>query len=90
MVELTDKVLTAIAFVMTVEADIVEFRVSVLPVMVEKKMTLVDIVFALIEEAVIVELTDNVLTAIAFVMTVEADIVEFRVSVLPVMVENMI
>ncbi len=38
MVEFTVKVLTAIAFVMTVEADIVEFKVSVLPVMVEKKI----------------------------------------------------
>jgi hypothetical protein len=44
----------------------------------------------LIEEANIVELTDNVLTAIALVMTVEADIVEFNIIVLPVIVENRI
>ena len=38
MVELTDKVLTAIAFVITVEADMVEFSVNVLPVMVENRI----------------------------------------------------
>lgn len=45
-------------------------------------------VFALIDDANMVELTDRVLTAIAFVMTVEADIVEFNIIVLPVMVEK--
>ena len=49
-----------------------------------------DIVFVLIDEANMVELTDKVLTAIAFVITVEADIVEFNVNVFPVMVENRI
>ena len=88
IVELTDKVLTAIAFVITVEADMVEFSVNVLPVIVEKTIWLVDIVFVLIDEANIVEFTDKVLTAIAFVITVEADMVEFRVSVLPVMLEK--
>jgi hypothetical protein len=38
MVEFTDKVLTAIAFVMTVEADIVEFNTIVFPVMLEKEI----------------------------------------------------
>jgi hypothetical protein len=42
------------------------------------------------EEAVMVEFTVNVLTAIAFVMTVEADMVEFNIIVLPVIVENAI
>jgi hypothetical protein len=42
------------------------------------------------DDADIVELTDKVLTAIAFVITVEADIVEFNTIVLPVMVENTI
>ena len=88
IVELTDKVLTAIAFVMTVEADIVEFNIIVLPVIVEKTIWLVDIVFVLIDDANIVELTDKVLTAIAFVITVEADIVEFNTIVLPVMLEK--
>ena len=47
-------------------------------------------VFALIDEAYIVELTVKVLTAIAFVMTVDADMVEFKVSVFPVIVEKRI
>jgi hypothetical protein len=47
-------------------------------------------VFVLIDEANIVELTDRVLTAIAFVITVEADIVEFNTIVFPVMVEKVI
>ena len=38
IVEFTVKVLTAMAFVMTVEADIVEFNIIVLPVIVEKKI----------------------------------------------------
>jgi hypothetical protein len=42
------------------------------------------------DDAVMVEFTVNVLTAIAFVMTVEADIVEFNIIVLPVIVENAI
>jgi hypothetical protein len=45
-------------------------------------------VFVLIEDANMVELTDKVLTAIAFVMTVEADIVEFNTIVFPVMLEK--
>ena len=85
MVEFTVKVLTAIAFVMTVEADMVEFNTIVFPVIVEKTIWLVDIAFVLIDEAVIVELTVS-----AFVMTVEADIVEFSVNVLPVMLEKVI
>ncbi len=46
--------------------------------------------FDLIDEAVMVELTVKVLTAIAFVMTVEADIVELSRRVFPVMVEKAI
>jgi hypothetical protein len=49
------------AFVSTVEAVIVEFRVSVLPVMVEKTIWLVDILLVLIDDAVIVEFTRIVL-----------------------------
>ena len=45
-------------------------------------------VFVLIVEVVMVELTIRVLTAIAFVMTVEADIVEFNTIVFPVIVEK--
>ena len=61
IVELTVNVLTAMAFVITVEADIVEFNIIVLPVIVEKEITLVDILFVLIDEAVIVEFTKIVL-----------------------------
>ena len=38
IVELTDKVLTAIALVITVEADMVEFNTIVFPVMLEKEI----------------------------------------------------
>ena len=47
-------------------------------------------VFALIDDANIVELTVKVLTAIAFVMTVDADMVEFNIIVFPVIVEKRI
>ena len=47
-------------------------------------------VFALIDDANIVELTVKVLTAIAFVITVDADMVEFNIIVFPVIVEKRI
>lgn len=90
MVELTVKVLTAIAFVMTVDADIVEFNKSVLPVIVEKRIWLVDMMFVLIDEAVMVELTIIVFIVIALVMTDGAVMLEFSTIVLPVIVEKRI
>jgi hypothetical protein len=64
--------------------------VIALPVIVEKVIILVDIVFEFIEEAVIIEFTVNVLSSMAFVMTDDADIVEFNIIVLPVMLEKKI
>ena len=44
----------------------------------------------MIDDAYIVELTVKVLTAIAFVITVDADMVEFNIIVFPVIVEKRI
>jgi len=61
IVEFTVKVLTAIAFVITVDADIVEFNIIVFPIMVEKTIWLVDILFVVMDEAINVEFTTIVL-----------------------------
>ena len=80
IVEFTVKVLTAIAFVMTVEADMEEFNTIVFPVMVEKKIWLVDILLVLKDDVIIVEFTTMVL-AVRELPAIVTNPILFAVSV---------